>query len=119
MPIEFTNDVFLGIKLPIPLEPSFHSQSNIVPNSTGNSILMPGHSSWVHSDFQTASDSKRYHITDNRPPHYLINRVELVENPSALSACQTMRRLRIKRKIEGEMLTEETESAVMARKKFS
>ena len=109
MPIEFTNAVFLCIKIPIQPEPSFHSKSNIVLNSTDNSILMPGHSCWIHSDFQTASDSKCYHITDNRPPHYLINRVELVENPSVLSACQTMRRLRIKQKIEGEMLTEETE----------
>jgi hypothetical protein len=109
MPIEFTNAVFLCTKISIQPEPSFHSKSNIVLSSTGNSILMPGHSSWIHSDFQTASDSKRYHITDNRPPHYLINRVELVENPSALSACQTRRSLRLKREIEGEMLTEETE----------
>jgi len=99
--IDFTNAVSLCIKILIQPEPSFHSKSNIVLNSTGNSILMPGHSSWIHNDFQTAFDSKRYHITDNRPPHYLINKVELVENPSVLSACQTVRRLRIKRKIEG------------------
>jgi len=109
MPTEFTNALSLCIKILIQPEPSLLSKSNIVLISTGNYVLMPGHSSWIHSDFQIAFDSKRYHITDNRPPHYLINRVELVENPSVLSACQTVRRLRIKRKIEGEMLTEKWE----------
>jgi hypothetical protein len=45
---------------------------------------MPGHSSWILGDFQAAFDSKRYSIIDNRHPHYLVKRVELVENPSVL-----------------------------------